>query len=142
MSLAICEQGYTLTSLNNQHHMSRHELGWRMLQHIGLLLGCRPVCLRYVADLQNLAGRPNGCRQLQIGVVGEDRRPARAHEPCPAVVRALALAPAPRQVRQKRTGRTSDSVNHHAVARGRVCVRATDGRRRYECSRTGPGPAR
>jgi hypothetical protein len=47
MSLAICEQGYTLTSLNNQHHMSRHELGWRMLQHIGLLLGCRPVCLRW-----------------------------------------------------------------------------------------------
>ena len=132
MSLAICEQGYTLTSLNNQHHMSRHELGWRMLQHIGLLLGCRPVCLGYVADLQNPFpehGRP--AERLPTAPDRSRWRTARAHEPCPAV-RALALAPAPRQVRQKRTGRTSDSVNHHAVARGRVCVRATDGRCRYK----------
>lgn len=42
------------------------------------------------------------------------------------------LAPAPRQVRRKRTGRSSEPPCRGTCS-GRACVRATDGRCRYEC---------
>lgn len=135
MSLAICEQGYTLTSLNNQHHMSRHELGWRMLQHIGLLLGCRPVCLRYVADLQNPfpehgpAGRTAADSSRSESLEKIDGQRALT-SPVPLSELSLWL-PLPGRLGGSEP---DEPVNHHAVACARVCVPRPAGAGTSKCS--------